>query len=49
MLIGGVAFTLFIALLLAVGIFRVSKERISILEVFLGVTEVQIQGFSSKT
>jgi hypothetical protein len=49
MLSGGVTFLILMAVALGLGVSKIHDEKISILKVFLGITELQIQQFSSKT
>ena len=49
MLAGGILFLAIIALVMLLAIQKINKERINIFEIFLDITEMQIQQFSSKT
>ena len=49
MLVAGIVFLVLIALTMLFSINKINKERINIFEIFLDITEMQIQQFSSKT
>lgn len=49
MLAIGIAFLILLGVVLALAIFKINKEKINTLQIFLGITEQQIQKFSSKT
>lgn len=49
MFVGGVLFSILFTVLMFIIISRINKERINLFEIFLDVSEIQIQQFSSKT
>jgi len=49
MLVIGVVFLVFLGIVLACVISKINEEKINTLQIFLGITEQQIQKFSSKT
>jgi len=49
MLVAGIVFLVLIVLTMIFSINKINKERINIFEIFLDITEMQIQQFSSKT
>ena len=49
MFAGGIVVVIIIGLCLLLAVHRINQERISIFEIFLDITEIQIQQFSSKT
>jgi hypothetical protein len=49
MFVGGLVFVALFAVVMLVVIHKINKERIKIFEIFLDISEIQIQQFSSKT
>lgn len=49
MFVGGVLFSILFTVLMFIIISKINKERINLFEIFLDVSEIQIQQFSSKT
>lgn len=49
MLAAGVTFLILLSFVLACVITKINEEKINTLQIFLGITEPQIQKFSSKT
>ena len=49
MFVGGIVFMILFAVIMLIVIHKINKERIKIFEIFLDISEIQIQQFSSKT
>lgn len=49
MFVGGLMFVALFAAIMLIVIHKINKERIKIFEIFLDISEIQIQQFSSKT
>ena len=49
MFAGGVVFSILFTVLMFIIISKINKERINLFQIFLDVSEIQIQQFSSKT
>ena len=49
MFVGGIVFVILFAVIMLIVIHKINKERIKIFEIFLDISEIQIQQFSSKT
>ena len=49
MFVGAIVFVILFAVIMLIVIHKINKERIKIFEIFLDISEIQIQQFSSKT